>query len=112
MHVNNKKGPANEPPRVFDTFAMNDEVQMAIFRLKELDPVVDYFVIGESPTTFSGYVLPLPTPTSPHFVSSLSPQNDAKLRSICNWLPAGVRSPLFLTRTGTSSAPLSIRSAG
>ena len=44
---------------VLDTFIFYNELEMLEFRLTELDPVVDRFVICESKLTFAGNVKPL-----------------------------------------------------
>lgn len=45
--------------KVFDTFTFYNEFDMLEFRLMELDPVVDKFIIAESTLTFSGNKKPL-----------------------------------------------------
>ena len=44
---------------VIDAFPFNDELDMLELRLGTLDAVVDYFVLVESPRTFSGMPKPL-----------------------------------------------------
>jgi beta-1,4-mannosyl-glycoprotein beta-1,4-N-acetylglucosaminyltransferase len=44
---------------IIDCFIFNDELPMLKFRLKELNDVVDYFVLVESKTTHSGILKPL-----------------------------------------------------
>ncbi|KAF9906204.1 hypothetical protein BX616_000787 [Lobosporangium transversale] len=46
-------------PRVFDIILLNSELELLDIRLNELYDVVDYFVIIESPITFSGITKPL-----------------------------------------------------
>jgi beta-1,4-mannosyl-glycoprotein beta-1,4-N-acetylglucosaminyltransferase len=46
-------------PEVWDCFMFNDEIDMLRFRIEELDPVVDRFVIVESPITHMGLPKPL-----------------------------------------------------
>lgn len=45
--------------RVYDCFMFNDELDVLDIRLEELNSVVDYFVIVESPVTHSGKSKPL-----------------------------------------------------
>lgn len=45
--------------KIIDCFLFFNELQMLSFKLKELNDVVDYFVIVESPQTFSGDPKPL-----------------------------------------------------
>lgn len=42
------------PSRIFDVFMVNDEFDLVEARLKLLADQVDFFIIGESDTTFSG----------------------------------------------------------
>jgi len=46
-------------PRVFDCFTFFNELDLLEIRLHELAPVVDRFVIAESPVTFTGRPKPL-----------------------------------------------------
>jgi beta-1,4-mannosyl-glycoprotein beta-1,4-N-acetylglucosaminyltransferase len=41
-------------PRIFDCFTFFNELDLLEIRLHELAPVVDRFVIAESPVTFTG----------------------------------------------------------
>jgi beta-1,4-mannosyl-glycoprotein beta-1,4-N-acetylglucosaminyltransferase len=45
--------------KVFDAFIFNNELDLLEIRLNILDPYVDFFVINESPITFSGKEKPL-----------------------------------------------------
>lgn len=45
--------------KIIDSFTFNNELKMLAFRLKELNDVVDYFIIVESPYTHSGKAKPL-----------------------------------------------------
>jgi beta-1,4-mannosyl-glycoprotein beta-1,4-N-acetylglucosaminyltransferase len=45
--------------QLFDCFTFFNELDLLDLRLAELDPVVDRFVIGESPLTFTGKAKPL-----------------------------------------------------
>jgi beta-1,4-mannosyl-glycoprotein beta-1,4-N-acetylglucosaminyltransferase len=45
-------------PRIFDVFPFFNEIDLLEVRLNELDPVVDFFVITEASTTFSGIQKP------------------------------------------------------
>lgn len=45
---------AGKLPTLIDCVLAVDEVDLALFRLDYMAPLVDVFVIGESPTTFSG----------------------------------------------------------
>ncbi len=44
--------------KVFDTFCFFNELDLLEIRLNILDPFVDYFVLAESPQTFSGKLKP------------------------------------------------------
>ena len=46
-------------PKIIDCFIFHNELKMLLFRLTELNDVVDYFVIVESKYSFSGQVKPL-----------------------------------------------------
>ncbi len=46
-------------PKVYDTFSFFNELDLLEIRLSILDPHVDFFVIAESPETFSGKPKPL-----------------------------------------------------
>jgi len=46
-------------PKIIDAFMFFNELELLYFRLEELDPYVDYFVIVESPETFTGIPKPL-----------------------------------------------------
>jgi hypothetical protein len=46
-------------PRIFDCFTFLNEFDLLEIRLHELAPVVDRFVIAESPVTFTGRPKPL-----------------------------------------------------
>lgn len=46
-------------PSVYDIFLFNNELDILEIRLHELSPIVDRFVIAESPVTFSGKKKPL-----------------------------------------------------
>jgi beta-1,4-mannosyl-glycoprotein beta-1,4-N-acetylglucosaminyltransferase len=48
-----------QPRKVYDLLLLNTEIDMLTLRLHTLDPVVDYFVIVESPQTFTGLEKPL-----------------------------------------------------
>ena len=45
--------------KVYDVFPFFNEVSLTLLRFEILDPYVDYFVVGESPWTFSGREKPL-----------------------------------------------------
>ena len=47
------------PVRVVDTFPLNIELDLLLIRLTELEPVVDLFVLCESPYAYSGLHKPL-----------------------------------------------------
>lgn len=66
---------AAKSPRLIDVFLGNDEVELAIFRIKSLSSVVDGTIVGEARSTFSGKPKPL------HFADAI----DSGL------LPAGVQ---------------------
>jgi beta-1,4-mannosyl-glycoprotein beta-1,4-N-acetylglucosaminyltransferase len=48
-----------DTPRIFDCFTFFNELELLEIRLEELAPVVDRFVIAESPLTFTGRPKPL-----------------------------------------------------
>ncbi|KAG0307234.1 hypothetical protein BGZ98_000741 [Dissophora globulifera] len=54
-----EKSSAARTPRVYDVVLINNELELLEIRLNELHSVIDYFVIIESPTTFSGAPKPL-----------------------------------------------------
>jgi len=45
--------------KVFDCFTFFNELDILEIRLNTLDPLIDYFVINESPSTFNGVLKPL-----------------------------------------------------
>ena len=49
---------AGPPPRVFDLFLFNDEVELLEIRLHELRGAVDAFILVEGNATFSGQPKP------------------------------------------------------
>lgn len=52
-------GNTSEKPKVFDCFLFYNELELLELRLNELDPVVDEFIILESPITTTGQPKPL-----------------------------------------------------
>ena len=46
-------------PRVFDCFPFFNELDLLELRLEALDPIVDFFVIAESPVTYRGELKPM-----------------------------------------------------
>lgn len=51
--------PENDKPLVYDAFTFSVELDLLEIRLKELWPVVDYFLIVEATRTFQGQLKPL-----------------------------------------------------
>ncbi len=63
-------------PELWDCFMFNDEIDMLRFRLEELDPVVDRFVIVESDLTHLGVRKPLFLQENLHLFSEFTHKMD------------------------------------
>jgi beta-1,4-mannosyl-glycoprotein beta-1,4-N-acetylglucosaminyltransferase len=58
--------------KIVDGFLFFNEIQILSFKLKELNEIIDYFVIVESPQTFSGNPKPLYYEENKHLFSEYS----------------------------------------
>jgi len=73
-------------PKIIDTFIFYNELDMLEFRLTELDPVVDTFVLVEATKTFAGKPKPL------HFKENMDRYNkwkDKIVHVIVDTMPGG-----------------------
>jgi beta-1,4-mannosyl-glycoprotein beta-1,4-N-acetylglucosaminyltransferase len=65
-------------PKVYDCFLFHDELRILRLRFEELDSAVDYFVLVESPFTFTGLPKPLHFEQHKHDFANL-PEKSATL---------------------------------